>query len=47
MEQEPQSPQLYITVKRVTSRLRLAVHLLFMIVAFLGTVVLLAILISN
>lgn len=47
MEQEPQSPPLYPTVKRVSYRVRLAAHFLFMVIAFLGAAVLFTILILH
>lgn len=47
MEQEPQSPLLYSTVKRVVYRVQLAVHLIFIAIAFLGAFTLLTILILH
>jgi hypothetical protein len=47
MEQEPESPPLYITVKRVGYKLALAAHAVFIASALVGTVVLLAALVVN
>lgn len=41
MEQEPESPILYTTVKRVGYKLVLAAHIIFIITAITGAVVLL------
>lgn len=47
MEQEPESPILFSTVKRAGCRLALVAHALFIIVAFIGTAILLAVLLDQ
>jgi len=44
MEQESETPLLYTTVKRVGYRLALAAHAVFISIALIGTVILLAVL---
>lgn len=44
MEQESETPILYNTVKRVEYKLALAAHAIFITIALIGTVILLAVL---
>lgn len=44
MEQESETPLLYNTIKRVGYKVALAAHVLFIAVALIGTVILLAVL---
>lgn len=47
MEQESETPLLYTTPKRVGYRLALAAHAIFIALAFIGTAVLLAVLLLS